>query len=534
MSQATPPEVPTAVERGPGPRSLQLIWLVPVVAAIIGGWLALKAVWERGPTVTIQFASGEGIEAGKTRIKHRAVDVGIVRSVGLSQDHKAVLVRAELDRSVADGFLVDDTRFWVVRPRIAGGQVSGLGTLLAGVHIGSDPGSSKREKRDFVGLETPPQFTSDQVGRTFTLLADDLGSLDIGSPLYFRGVTAGRVVSADIPPDGRNVRVAVFVQSPFDRFVNHETRFWNASGVDVSLDTSGVKVHSQSLISVLLGGIAFETPPEAGAAATAGANAQFRLWSNQAEAMRPRESVIETYRLVFDSSVKGLAVGSTVDFRGLGVGEVRSINLRHDPAKVSFTAEVDIHLWPGRMRVNGDEPAARRMQRFVDRGLRAQLRSGNLLTGQLYVALDFFPKVPPARFDAGRTPPEIPTIAGSLAELQESLGNIVKTLEKVPFDQLAADVRRALGTLEVTLKRADALMARLSDEVAPELRSTLEQARKTLGSAQQVLSSDSPVQGSLRDTLLEVTRAAETVRALADYLERHPESLIRGKRGGEK
>jgi paraquat-inducible protein B len=443
-------------------------------------------------------------------------------------------VRAELDRSVADAFLAEDTRFWVVRPRIAGGQVSGLGTLLAGVYIGSDPGSLPQERRDFVGLETPPPVTSDQVGLPYVLRADDLGSLDIGSPVYFRGVTAGRVVSTDVPPDGKNVRVGIFVQAPYDKFVNHETRFWNASGVDVSLDASGVKVQSQSLVAVLLGGIAFEAPPGAEGAVLAGANTQFQLWSDRTEAMRPREAVVEIYRLVFNHSVRGLTVGSAVDFRGLVVGEVRAINLRYDPEKVAFTAEVEINLWPERLRANGNEPAARRMQRFVERGFRAELRSANLITGQLYVALDFFPKAPRAVFDARKVPPEIPTVAGGLAELQESIGNIVKTLEKVPFDQLAADVRRALASLDVTLKRADALMGQVSTEIAPEIRTTLEQARKTLGAAQQVLSTDSPVQGDLRETLQEVTRAAETVRALADYLERHPESLIRGKQGGEK
>jgi paraquat-inducible protein B len=328
------------------------------------------------------------------------------------------------------------------------------------------------------------------------------------------------------------VTLGVFVQSPFDRYVNEETRFWNASGVDVSLDATGVKLHSQSLLTLVLGGVAFETPPESGDLAPAAGEAQFRLWSNRTEALRPRETVIETYRLVFEQSVRGLAVGAPVDFRGITVGEVRSIELHHDPATSRFFTALDIHLWPERMRLDGKEAAGQRMQRFVQRGFRGQLRSANLLTGQLYVALDFFPKEPAARFDAKKSPPEIPTISTGLAELQDSVSNIVKTLERVPFDKLAVDLRRALGTLEATLKRADTLLQKVSTEVAPELRATLEQARKTLGSAEQALGTDSPMQGDLRETLNEVTKAAETVRSLADYLERHPESLIRGRREG--
>ena len=525
-------DIPQAVERRAAPRSLQLVFLVPVLAALIGGWLAFKAVWDKGPTIHIQFKSGEGIEAGKTRIKHKAVDIGTVQAVRLSPDLKSVTVSAEIDRGAADAFLVDDTRFWVVRPRIAGGQVSGLGTLLAGSYIGSDPGKSTTDRKDFVGLETPPPVTSDEAGKQFKLRAEDLRSLDIGSPVYYRGVNAGRVVSAEVARDGRGVVVGVFVQAPYDQFVSEETRFWNASGVDLSVDATGVKLHTQSLLTLVLGGVAFETPPEATTTQRAPAEAQFRLWNDRGEAMRPRESVVETYRLVFEQSIRGLAVGAPVDFRGIAVGQVRSITLRHEAATTRFFTELDIELWPERMRVNDKEPPVKRMQRFVARGFRGQLRSANLLTGQMYVALDFFPKAAPVAFDAKKSPPEIPTMPAGLAELQDSIGNIVNTLEKVPFDKLAGDMRRALATLDTTLKRADALMAQLSTDIAPELRTTLEQARKTLRSAEGALSSDSPVQGDLRETLNEVTKAAETVRSLADYLERHPESLIRGRREG--
>ena len=531
--------VPQAVERRKDSRSLQFVWIVPILAAVVAGFIALKSFWESGPTITIQFMSGEGIEAGKTRIKHKSVDVGTVKAVGLSPDRKTVVVTAEIDRNASEGFLVEDTRFWVVRPRIAGGQVSGLSTLLAGSYIGSDPGKSKTEKRAFVGLETPPPITSDLPGRQYTLAADDLGSLDIGSPVYYRGVVAGRVISTGVVPDGRSVEVGVFVHAPYDKYVSNESRFWNASGVDLTVDATGVKLQTQSLLTLLLGGIAFESTPEDIGAPPAGANAKFPLWNTRAEAFRPRETVVETYMLRFDQSTRGLSVGAPVDFRGVVVGEVRRIDLLFDRERTRFTTAVEVHLWPERLRsrvrngatqMNTNLTPAQRLERFVSHGFRAQLRSANLITGQLYVALDFFPKAPPAKLDRAASPPEIPTMPGALSEIQESIGNIVKTLEKVPFDKLVADLRTTLGTLDTSLKRADTLMHQLSTDVAPELRSTLEQARKTLSSAQQVLATDSPVQGDLRETLNEVTRAAEQVRALTDYLERHPESLIRGRR----
>jgi paraquat-inducible protein B len=527
-------DIPQAVERKPGPRSLQLVWLVPIAAALLGGWLAFKALWEHGPTITIRFESGEGIEANKTRIKHKAVDIGTVSAVRLAPDRKSVVVSARIDRQAADAFLVEDSRFWVVKPRIAGGQVSGLSTLLAGSYIGADPGRSQKSQSDFVGLETPPAVTGDLQGRSFELGADDLGSLDIGSPIYYRGVVAGHVTSAEIPPDGKSVTVGIFVEAPYDKLVNTESRFWNASGVDLSLDAGGVRLETQGLVSLLVGGIAFENPAGHAEAPLAEAKSRFRLWNTRNDAMAPRETVVEVYRLVFSQSVRGLSVGAPVDFRGIPVGEVRAITLRHEPRTTVFQVAVDINLWPERMRTNNRTPSGQRMKRFVEHGFRGQLRSANLLTGQQYVALDFFPKAPKASLDPAASPPEIPTVPGSLAELQDSLGNVVKSLEKVPFDQLAADLRKALASLDATLRRADLVMQKLAAEVAPELRSTLEQARKTLGAAQQVLAADSPTQGDLRETLNEVTKAAETVRSLADYLERHPESLIRGKRGGDE
>ncbi|HSN19892.1 MAG TPA: MlaD family protein, partial [Usitatibacter sp.] len=297
-------EVPRAVARKPGPRTLQLVWIIPIVAAIVGIGIAVKAYLERGPSITIQFRTAQGIEAGKTKIKNKAVDVGTVRSVKLAADHKSVIVTAEMDPDAKD-FLVEDSRFWVVRPRIAGGQVSGLSTLLAGSYIAAVPGTSKKPQRHFVGLEEPPVVTSDLPGRSFTLLASNLGSLDLNSPVYYRGILAGRVVSAKVADDGTQVRVDVFIRSPYDRYVNTQTRFWNASGVDFSVSASGVQLETQSLVTLLLGGIAFESPPDQGPGPAVAANAAFPLWDSRSEALRPRETVIENYVMRFSQSVRG-------------------------------------------------------------------------------------------------------------------------------------------------------------------------------------------------------------------------------------
>lgn len=533
-------DLPQAVARRPSPRTLQLVWIIPIVAALVGAGIAVKAFLDRGPTITIQFRTAEGIEAGKTKIKHKAVDIGTVKSAKLSADHKSVIVTAEMAPDAKD-FLVDDSRFWVVRPRIAGGQVSGLSTLLAGSYIGADPGHSKTARRDFEGLESPPVITSDLPGRPFTLLASNLGSLDLNAPVYYRGVVAGRVVSAQVADDGAQVKVGVFIREPYDRFVNSQTRWWNASGIDFSVDANGVKVETQSLVTLLLGGIAFEAPPE-GEREPVSANAQFTLWDSRTEALRPRETVVDSYAMKFAQSVRGLSVGAPVDFRGITVGQVKRIDLEFDPKTITFRSAVLVELWPQRLVARNARPGGRwlamtpreRMRAFVEHGMRGQLHNANLLTGQLFVALDFFPAEPHATIDFHQDPPEIPTTSGGLGELQQSLANIIKKLEKVPFDAIGEELRKALVDLRSTLKQVDALAQHVDRDLTPQMREAIEQARKTLAAAQQVLSADSPVQGDLRETLEQVNRAAGSLRSLTDYLERHPESLIRGRREEKK
>ncbi|HMC46421.1 MAG TPA: MlaD family protein, partial [Caballeronia sp.] len=222
-----PPDFPEAVA---APRSrwrVQLVWLVPLVAILIGGWLAVQSILEKGPTITISFDSGEGLEAGKTKIKFKNVDIGVIKKVVLSPDHKRVIASAEVNRD-ATNMLVDDTRFWVVRPRISGGTVSGIGTLLSGSFIGMDIGTASESRRDFVGLESPPVFATGVPGREFVLKSENMGSLDIGSPVFYRRLQVGQITSYALDPDGAGMTLHVFVNAPYDKYVSDNTRFWHA------------------------------------------------------------------------------------------------------------------------------------------------------------------------------------------------------------------------------------------------------------------------------------------------------------------
>ncbi|RKP51063.1 intermembrane transport protein PqiB [Trinickia fusca] len=523
------PEVPAPLSV---PRSRwlpSLVWLVPLVAALVGIALVVKAVVDRGPTITISFSTAEGLEPGKTKVKYKDVDIGAVKTIRLSHDHTRVVVEVQLTKEAED-FAVQDTRFWIVRPRIGTSGVSGLGTLLSGAYIGVDAGHSHDSQTDFVGLEKPPAVTGDQKGRQYTLHGASLGSVDIGSPIYYRRVQVGQVVGFSLDKDGKGVTVNAFVDAPYDQYVGSNSRWWHASGVDLRLDSSGLKLNTQSLATVIVGGIAFQSPPGQAVGNVAPGDTVFVLAADEADAMRAPDGPPLTVVMNFGQSVRGLSVGATVDFRGIELGEVTGIGIEYDPKARDFTMPVTMNLYPNRLGrrfsesvQRGGETAGKALLRdLVAHGLRGQLRTGNLLTSQLYVALDVFPKAPAVQFDANRTPLELPTVPNTLEELQVQVADIAKKLNQIPFDEISKNLN---GTLE----HADGLFKQLDTELAPQARDTLAAARKTFDSAQAALQQDSPLQSDMHQALGQLTQTLQSLNALADYLERHPESLLRGK-----
>jgi len=513
----TPPAVPESRTVVKKKTRLSLVWIVPIAAALAGAWVAVVKIRSEGPTITIVFKSAEGLDAGKTKIHYNGVDVGTITKIRLSDDHQRVIATAEMAPNTED-FLVEDTNFWIETARISGATVSGLGTLLSGAYIGMEIGSSPKKTREFVALETPPIVTIGVPGRYFILKTQDLGSLDRGTPIFFRRLQVGQVVSYELDKDGQTLTVKVFVNAPYDQYVNPDTRFWQASGIDVSLNASGLNVQTQSVLSLLIGGIAFETPATGAALRPAEANAGFTLFRDRARAFEPPPSHPATFVLVFKQSVRGLAPGAPVEFRGIPIGEVLELNAQIDPKTEEFSVPVTIRLDAQRFGVKVlDAPSPEAYERIrrklldtlVSRGFRSQLRTGNLLTGALYVTFDAFPTAPPATIDWTQTPPQLPTMPGELEAVEASIVNIVKKLDKLPLDDIGEEAKKALA----------------------DLRGTLASATRTLDSADKTVAPNSVLSNNLNETLGEVSGAARAIRVLADYLERHPESLLRGKSG---
>jgi paraquat-inducible protein B len=501
------PEAVVSTRRRPS-----IVWLIPLVAALVGAFVAWRTFSERGPAIEIAFATAEGLEAGKTPIKYKDVEVGIVEEIHLRDDLAGVHCTARMVKSFAP-YLNEGTRFWVVRARVAGGQVSGLGTLFSGSYIAVDPVREGEPTREFAGLETPPIVTTDQPGKHFVLHSHKAGSVDVGTPVYFKKIRVGEVVASELDASGEFVSIRVFVHAPHDQRVNSGSRFWNASGVNVSFGAAGVEVNVESVASLLIGGIAFDTPSEStGPPAPDGA--LFTLYESEAATRREVYTQKTHFLAYFDQSVRGLQPGSPVEFRGIPIGEVRDVKLEYDATSGQFRIPVLMVIEPERIANLGMlDPQTRRegLGRLVKQGLRAQLASGNLLTGQLIVQLDFHEGAEPAEIVWSEPYPQFPTVPAPLEEITASVQNLVKRLEQLPLDEV---VRTMNGTLQAA-----------SDALA--------QAERTLASASQLVGPDSPANAELRRALVELSDAARSVGLAADQIQQQPDSLLFGKDGDE-
>jgi paraquat-inducible protein B len=528
--------------------SISIVWLVPLAALLIGGWLVYKTLSEKGPTISITFKSAEGLEAGKTKIRYKDVELGQVSSIKLSEDLSEVVVTAELVKEAED-FLSVNTRFWVIRARVGVSGVSGLGTLFSGAYITLDPGKPGNKTHYFKGLEQPPLVTTDVPGRHFLLKAENRGSLDVGSPVYYRKIQVGQVVAYHLTDDGHTVLFRVFINAPYHEYVYQNTRFWNASGFDFQLDTQGVRVDTESLVSILIGGISFGIPQAADPGTVAEAEALFTLFKNFDHATERAYLVKSRSVLYFDESVRGLDIGAPVEFWGIQMGQVIDVKLVFDKNKKNFRIRVLIETETERFYEAGfigdDADRQKLVESLLKRGFRAQLKTGNLLTGKQIIIMDFFPDAEPANLEFEGRYPVYPTVPTPMEEISTKFMRILHKIESLPLEQIGNNLRDtlhgakkitespeilgAIRNLNTALGETRILVSDLRTKVTPEINIVLEEARKSLAMAEQMLNADSPLQVKMNTALEEISGAARSLRLLMNYLERHPESLLRGK-----
>src|SRR5271166_854177 len=539
-------------------RRLSLIWAIPVVTLFIGAWLAWQTISERGPLITITFETAEGLQATQSHVRHKEVDMGVVQKIALSQDLRRVVVTVRMNKE-AEPLLTDKARFWVVRPRVFAGSISGLSTLFSGSYIALLPsGQGGEPKRDFVGLENPPVLQSDVPGRTFLLEASRIGSLNLGSPVMYRDLEAGEILGWDVDEMARKITVHAFVRSPFDKYVHDNSRFWNASGASVQLGANGLQLQVESLRAVVLGAIAFETPDDPKVTAESESNREFALYPSEeaAEASIFKRSV--PFVANFTSSVSGLAAGSPVMLRGLKIGEVSRVSLVYDRTTDNVVAPVHFTLEPGRIEML-DLPAAAdldaKMRELVQRGLRVKLESGSILTGQKQLAMDIFPNAGPGQLRKDGEDYVVPVLGGSADDVATAAANLVNRLNDIPFESIGRNLNQTLTgvngmvndkqleqsitALRATLASTQELVNNLNHGISPAvkrlpaisagLEDAVNRTNKLLLSVETGYGGDSRFSRDVDRMMTQLSDASRSIRVLADLLSRHPEALIRGR-----
>ncbi len=526
------PQAALRPSRGPS-----LFWLIPLTAAIIGAWLGWQSYTARGPEVTLTFARGDGIEAGKTMVRYKAVDIGQVITIGIAPDLHSVEVTARIKPEFVE-HLTDKARFWVVRPRIGTQGVSGLSTLVSGAYIEMDPAPGEPARR-FVGLETPPIVTSDAPGRSYLLRATTLGSLQPGSPITYKGIEVGELLGYELSDDGEEVSVHIFVRDPYTRLVRENSRFWLASGIDLSIGADGLDLRTPSLQEVLLGGLQFEAPPGEDAPVAAD-RAVFELFESYAAIAEAAFTERIRYVLYFNESVRGLTVGAPVEFRGIKLGAVERIALELGRDELKPLIPVVITLHPQRLGVSGEEKVGTAegiVTRLIEQGLKARLQTGNLLTGQLYIDLTLAAGSKPVYVTGARNLPQIPTLPTEFGEFKNNANALLAELRRFPLDQIGIHAVNALAALERTVndpgigaavrKAGDSFTA--IEHLATGFEQALVPLRDDLHQALGGLRADSPLLLRMNETLHQVDAAARALRELADQIGRQPDSVIWGK-----
>lgn len=514
-------------------RSQGWVWLIPIAAAFIGLSIIWHQMSNRGPTITITFQSAAGLEEGKTQIRYRDVVVGLVDDIRLSENRDQVLVRALLDKEAA-GLANEGTVFWVVRPSIGLEGVSGLATLFSGSYIEADTDSAFLDdpnKYSFVGLEKPPPIKSDRPGTSFRLRADSLGSLGPGTPIYFLRIPVGIVTGYELDEAGKFIDINVFIDAPYDKYVNGSTRFWNESGIYFNVNADGLTVRTESLVSIISGGLAFAN---FGPSKTLGEKEVFKLYADRNQAEQVPTGVAVPIAMYFEQSTRGLDVGAPIEFQGLKLGMIESVELRFNRGQMRLYTRVLGTLYPSRLgpvfarmaeQSGTVQEITTNMMDFVKQGLRAQLKTSSILSGSAYIELGYHDDPLDGRVPKPELPFVIPTVPSeSLQDLQKQITSIVNQLEKIPYESIGKN-------LDESLKEITQMVRNMDNSVTPELNRSLVALRKTLNELDSLLAASGTIPGQVDASLKEMDRAVRSTRALIDELRAKPNSIIFGTPG---
>lgn len=513
------------------------IWIVPALAIFIAGFLIVRYGFFGGGDITVRFADARGLDR-YSPVRFRGAKVGTVQKITIDDQLKQVVVRITMDASMSNA-LRTGTRFWIVEPGLEGG---GLGGLLGGTYVGIAPGTGD-SSRDFKGQEYPPVLTAPEAGKTFVLETNGLNPPAVGAPVQFHGIRAGMILGSEYDEARHITAVHAFV---VQRFVNHvttSTRFFRAGGLSFALTGAGVSMNGASLSSLLNAPIEFVTP-DVLPGPPAADKTRFDLYDSQQQAEAAVGGAQLAYVTYFPGPIKGLQPGTKVQMKGVDVGLVQDVRLRYVPQNATLETPVTITIDPRKLELPVDRTILNdALSRLINKGMRATLNASLVLPGASGVSLEFVARAGSGRLVVEHDPPIIPAatassgIEGMLARfnnlpIEDIASHLQSTVARV--DDLVHDqaLSESLHKLNATMSDVQKVAAVTRENIGPltqSLRSAATTAEQAAGRANQLLATAPQQNYDLGSLIKELTRAAESIRALADYLSEHPDALLKGR-----
>lgn len=522
-------------------RSFSPIWIVPIVALLIGAWMLYDNLSRLGSTITLTVETAEGIEAGKTLIKTRNVEMGKIEKVSLAKDLKSAILIARMSPQAED-MLNKDTQFWVEKPRIGLEGVSGLGTVLSGAYIQLLPGTSTEKQDEFTILEQPPITATDAPGLRINLISHVGSSVRIGDPVSYQGFTVGRVEDSRFDPELREMHHRLYIKSPYEMLVTTNTRFWAASGLDISLDSQGLSVNMGSLESLVSGGITFGVANNSPAGSQAKQDAEYVLFNDAKSAQEGYFEDYLDYVLLVDDTVRGLSNNAPVEYRGLRIGTVISVPWKFSApqpdSKNRFAIPVLIRIEPQRLESDGSNDTdlkawAKRLDSLVGFGMRATLKSGNLLTGALFVDLDFYKDAEPFKPVSFAEVPVFPTISAGLAQIEQKVSNLLDKLNNLKIEPVIASLDKTLVSTEQTMEKVSSIAASvdqlLADPAIGQMPNNIDATMRQLRDTLNGFAPDSEGYSELTQTLSRLEKLMQNMQPVIRTLSDQPNALLFNK-----
>ena len=513
------------------------VWFIPFITFLIGAWMVYYQWSNQGPEITIKIESAAGLEANKTAIKVRDLDIGKVTKIELDPDLNGVIVTARLDASAED-LLTTKTRFWLVSPRVSFTEVSGLNTLLSGSYIAMSPEQGGEETYEFIAETRPPVTPPGTPGLHLKLNSDDEFAYKAGDPIIYKGFKVGEFEDANFNIEERTVYYQAFIEAPYHKLITQNTRFWNTSGVRFHLASSGIKVETGSLETLLANGVTFGIPEGVPQGQLVTENAFFKIFSDQKSAFDARFKLSVEFLLFIEDSVRGLTVGAPVEYRGLQIGEVIAINQLSDvPGNIleqGYPIPVLINIYPGKVGQQDNQSGVRfvreRMRAWLSRDLRATLKMGNVLTGGLYVDLQHHKDVEPMAVATIFDHDVIPVVSNEFTLLTQKAEAILDKINDLPVEDLITDVTEVIDTLgqaadsvTQTSQNFDTLVGSMDGQ---SINTNVNQVLEDLSAVLQNFSQGGLSPAEIQETMDDLQETLRNIQPLLLQLNQTPNSLI--------